>query len=89
MYFVYSFNYLFVFLFIYLFVYSLINFFTSYVNFVTIRITRTNVKDFSSVRKHFLTFVFIKNTYKSKFSSKSTKGLVFVMRHRATVKYFL
>ena len=83
------FNYLFVFLFIYLFVYSLINSFTSYGNIVTIRITRINVKDFSLVRKHFLTFVFIKNTYKSMFSSNSTNGLVFVIRYRATVKYFL
>ena len=88
MYFVCLFNHLFVFLFIYLFVYSLINSFTSYGTFVTVRITRLNVKDFGLVRKHIFTFVFIKNTYNSMFSSNRAKGLVSMMRHRVTVKFF-
>jgi hypothetical protein len=47
------FIYLFVFLFNYLFIYSLINSFTFSINFITIRVTRLNVKDFSFLRKHF------------------------------------
>ena len=91
MYFVYLFIYLFTYLFscsfICLFIHSLI--LSLLIEILLPYVLQDNVKDSSLVRKQFFISVFIKSACKSMFSSNSRKGLVFVMRYRVIVKYFL